>query len=174
MSDDVKVGVAGELDAWCTTCKQMKNHVVVAMKGEKPAKVECAGCHKQHVYRPNPPGTPKPKVKKVRSTIAAAAPPVDDLQNKLIAGEGLAGPYSPSVTYAVDQFLKHPTFGVGLVVALPGPQKIEVAFSDQRKVLVHQRGEAAPAGQLVRPKRGNDDDPGYVTDAPPPSKEGRE
>ena len=89
-----------------------------------------------------------------------------DLDARLAGGERDAIQYSPRDTYAIDQFVRHPTFGVGLVVALPAAQKVEVAFHAGRKLLVHQRGDAPAAPTLQRPQRRDDDEPRGVTDAP--------
>lgn len=165
--DEVKVG--GEVDAWCTSCREMKWHVVVAMADGKPAKVECLGCHKQHGYRPQPPGTPKPKAASSRTRAAAvpqAPPPPDDLEARLAAGEASARPYTPKGAWTVGEFVRHPTFGVGIVTGLPAAQKMDVAFRSGHKLLVHQRAESAQPA-LQRPARHDEDAPSYVTDAPP-------
>jgi hypothetical protein len=173
MSDNFKVG--GEVDAYCTTCKVMKWHVIVAVVGGKPAKVECNGCHKQHGYRPHLPGEAKPKVAstktkavRTRSAKGSGPPPIQDLEEKLRVRASEARSYSPKDTFAVNDIVRHPQFGAGLVVGLPAAQRMEVAFPDGRKVLVHQRGEGgAPALTLARPAR-RDDDLKWVSDAPPP------
>ncbi|SRR5258706_1813318 len=164
--EPVKVG--GEIESWCTTCRTMKWHVVVAVVDGKPAKVECAGCHKHHVFRAAAPGTPKPRAPRGAKAASESAA-VDDLAERLAAGERDARAYSPMDAYAVGDFVRHPTFGVGLVIALPAAQKVELAFRGGRKLLVHRRGEAAAAPALVRPPPRRDDEGPTVTDAPPPS-----
>ncbi|HZS37151.1 MAG TPA: hypothetical protein VFF06_10000 [Polyangia bacterium] len=164
--------VGGEVEAYCMTCKTMKWHVVVAVVDDKPAKVECHGCHKQHVFRLGPPGTTKPRPRRPRADEPAAPAPIDDLEQRLAAGERDALTYSPKDVYAVDQFVRHPTFGVGLVVALPAAQKVEVAFRSGRKLLVHQRGDGPITPTLVRPARRDDEAPRGVTDAPDRSRSG--
>src|SRR5262252_218106 len=106
MAEELKVG--GELDAWCTSCKQMKWHTIVALVGGKPAKVECQGCHKQHQFRAAPPGTStassssgasgerKPRASKAAAAAAAATVDFD----ALVGGRaGEARPYSPDTRY---------------------------------------------------------------------------
>ena len=46
-----KEGVASETLAYCTSCKMDLNAVVVAMKGDRIAKVQCLTCKKEHVYK---------------------------------------------------------------------------------------------------------------------------
>ena len=177
MSEIFKVG--GEVDAYCTTCKVMKWHVIVAVVGGKPAKVECNGCHKQHGYRPHLPGEAKPKAAatgtgtktvRTRTTKVSGPPPIANLEEKLRTRASEARGYSPKETFAVDDIVRHPQFGSGLVVGLPAAQRMEVAFPDGRKVLVHQRGEGgAPALTLTRPQR-KDEELKWVSDAPPPAE----
>jgi len=164
--EPIKVG--GEIEAWCTSCKQEKWHVVVAMVGQKPAKVECIGCHKQHAFRAAPGTKPEraPRARASSASTVAAAPPLEDVTAELKAGAATAKPFSVRERYAVGEFVRHPSFGVGKVTALPAPQKMEVAFLDGRKLLMHDRGDGAAKEQLQKPPR-RDDEPGYVTDAPP-------
>jgi hypothetical protein len=166
MADELKVG--GEVDAWCTTCKLMKWHTIVAIVDGKPAKVECQGCHKQHQFRAQPPGekpekpekaakAPKARAKRKLSAEPDAPPPPD--YETLLAGRaGDAKTYSANDRYAVGDVLKHPSFGVGVVAGTPAAQRIEVAFPTERKFLVHDRGAPAKEG-LARPPRRDDEAP---------------
>ncbi len=168
--NQIKVG--SDLQAYCTSCKDMQEHVVVAMVGKNPAKVECGHCHRQHLFRAGPPGTAKvkapasPRKPRASSTAAAgrrAAPPAIDLAALTAGREARA--YSPAALFATGDVVRHPSFGVGVVVLLPGPQKMEVAFQEGQKLLAHGRDAVGP--QLARPAPRNDDDPRRVSDAPP-------
>src|SRR5206468_5683065 len=82
--DQIQSKVGGETQAYCTSCKTMHEHIVVAMHAGRPAKVECVHCHKQHVYRAGPPGAPKVKTARSPSArarksadAASSAPPID-------------------------------------------------------------------------------------------------
>ena len=55
----MKIKVGKEIEAYCTKCRLMLDHVVVAMTGEKPKKVECLTCHGQHVYKSSEPKSRK-------------------------------------------------------------------------------------------------------------------
>lgn len=148
MADALEVG--GELDAWCTTCKLMKWHTVVALVEGKPAKVQCQGCSKQHQYRAQPPGKAKPRA--ARAAATSAAPAVDF--DTLVGGRaGEARPYSPETRYELNDVLRHPTFDVGVVTATPAPQKIEVTFRETKKILLHDRGGTSPSKLGPAPRR---------------------
>ena len=166
--DEIKVG--GEVDAWCTTCKDMKWHVVVAVVDGKPAKVECNGCHKQHAFKATPPGTPKPRAAKKSAAAEPPEPaPIDDLEEKLKAGEAGAKSYSARDSYEIGDVVRHPSFGLGLVAALPAAGKVELAFRSGRKLLVHRLGQS-PQSTLQRPPPRDDSPPVGASDAPPPPK----
>jgi hypothetical protein len=94
---------------------------------------------------------------------AAAAPPPPDLGPRLAARAPVR--YDPQHRFVRDDVVEHPSFGVGVVVALPGAQKISVHFPSGPKVLSHDRG-AATAGTLERPGRRDDSAGPKVSDAP--------
>jgi hypothetical protein len=169
-NDNMDLKVGGDVEAYCTTCKTMKDHVIVAMLDDKPAKVECAGCHKQHVYRAHAPGT-RSEGRTRRAGAAApavSAPPITEaLEAKLAGREADAKAYSPNARYAVDEIVRHPSFGLGVVVSLPAAQKVEVDFRGGRKLLLHDRGSAQPSTLERPPRRDDDDKRTPVTDAPP-------
>ena len=50
--------------------------------------------------------------------------------------------YKASETYAADDLVQHPTFGLGLVSEVRG-DKVEVTFEATAKTLVHARGGGA-------------------------------
>src|SRR4051812_9372206 len=54
--------VAQEILAYCTSCKMDLNATVVAMKGDRVAKVECMTCKKTHAFKA-PKGQKEPKKK---------------------------------------------------------------------------------------------------------------
>jgi hypothetical protein len=163
VDEEPKVG--GETQAWCTTCKKMNEHVIVALVAGRPAKVECVSCHKQHVFRAGAPGTKAPRAGRPRKALAAEpqAEPID--LAALVAGRPSRA-YDPKARFAVGEVVTHPSFGTGLVTLLPGPQKVEIAFQTGAKLLTHDRGAPQSAG-LTRPPRREEEGPRPVTDAPP-------
>lgn len=171
MAEELKVG--GELDAWCTTCRLMKWHTIVALVDGKPAKVECQGCHKQHQFRAQPPGAGEkpdkpPRAPRTRAAKSATPPaPAVDFDTLLAGREAEAKSYSPSDSYTLADAVRHPTFGLGVITATPAPQKIEITFRDgSKKILLHDRGGAqasklgpAPRRDDTAPRSGTSDSP---------------
>ena len=69
--------VAKETLSYCTSCKMDLNHIVVAMKGDRIAKVQCLTCKKEHVYRAPKGITEPPKAKKSKKKSAEGGEKTD-------------------------------------------------------------------------------------------------
>ncbi len=48
-----------------------------------------------------------------------------------------AKPYSPKTKFIIGDKVKHPSFGDGIVMKLLHPNKIEIVFQMDMKVLIH-------------------------------------
>ena len=105
------------------------------MVGPRPAKVECNTCHNVHAWRPPEKGAPK---KKTTGREKKAPPQTfeDMLRGKNVA---LAVRYDPRSTFALDQVIEHPSFGLGFISDVKGGGKVVVTFRSDVKVLVHAR-----------------------------------
>jgi len=173
MAEESQLKVGGELDAWCTSCRLMKWHTIVALVDGKPAKVECQGCGKQHQYRAQPPGSGEKgaegkKAPRARSAKAAApAAPAVDFDTLLAGRDSEAKVYSPNTTFALNDVVRHPTFEIGVVTALPAPQKVEVTFrGGDKKILLHDRGAAVASRLGPPPRRDDSPRPPGTSDSP--------
>lgn len=127
-----------ETDAYCTKCKLVLNHVIVAVNGRRIARVQCLTCEGVHAYRANPPGTRK------RAASRRSEPSPAELYDKLMSGRDIADakPYNLEGHFDEGDVLNHRKFGLGLVTRVMADAKVEVVFQDGLKVLVHER--AAP------------------------------
>ena len=104
--------------------------VVVAMRGTRAAKVECKTCKEVHAYRKS-----KPKSQKTSIEVA-----IEDYEAMVATRDPKeAVKYKMTAAFEADTLLKHKKFGVGLVTALHGGDKMEVLFENGRKILVHSR-----------------------------------
>jgi hypothetical protein len=128
--------VGGEVDSLCNRCNLVLAHTIHAMVGPRPVKVECNTCHVVHAYRaPARGAAPRPAP---RRSLKGPTVSFDEiLRTKNLA---MAVKYSPKTTFAVDQVIEHPTFGLGFVSAVLDGAKIQVTFRSDVKVLVHARG----------------------------------
>ena len=76
------------------------------------------------------------KLAKIRiHCLGPSAPDVDATMAKTSAVRR----YSAKLRFEVGEALEHPTFGCGSVVKVVADGKIEVAFDDERRMLVHAR-----------------------------------
>jgi hypothetical protein len=128
------VRVGGEVDAFCTKCLMTLAHTVHAVVDGRPVKVECNTCHGVHRYRGSLPrssagGAPRPRERA----------PVVPFEELLASRRGTPRPYSPKMTFAVDDVVDHPTFGRGFVSAVRDGGKVEITFRSDVKILVHGR-----------------------------------
>jgi hypothetical protein len=154
MSTPNSIRTGGEIDAYCGKCELNLAHTIIAMVGPKVVRVKCNTCGSDHQYRGEQPlvkavsfAAPKKSssVASAGKPKAAKAPVVVVSWDEQFKGKDLtkAKKYSPRETFAVDDVVDHPTFGLGLVRAVRG-DKIEVGFKQEDKVLVHGKG-APPA-----------------------------
>jgi hypothetical protein len=138
--------VGGEVDAFCTKCRMTLAHTILAMVGSKIARVQCNTCNGQHAYRHEP---------GARTPVAPRAPQprkeVISLTTRLLERDpATARPYSPKETFAEDDLISHPTFGLGIVSGVR-LDKIDVAFKAFEKTLVHGRGDGPQAKPTFAP-----------------------
>ncbi len=129
-----QLSAGDNIESRCTKCRTVMNHTIVALVDGRPGRVECNTCKGIHNYR-------QPTAKK-----AAAAPrkrvtrKVDpdlalwaelSLNNK----KGKAVTYSLQGVFKPEQIVNHPTFGLGKVVRLVPPNKVEILFQEGCKLL---------------------------------------
>lgn len=131
--------VGGEVDAFCTRCRMLLAHTILAMVSGKPVRVQCNTCDGQHQFRGASPDDGP--VRAVRATTAAAKTEKvrqsfeDQISSKVGAGRS----YSPKATFLVDEVVLHPVFGRGYVEAARG-DKVDIVFATGMRTLVHGRG----------------------------------
>jgi hypothetical protein len=129
--------VGSDVDAFCTRCKMELGHTVLAMVGNKPARVRCNTCQGEHAFR----GSPEPRKGSWVPASERAAKPAVTSWEALLQKKDLsrARRYSAKDRYEPDEVLEHPVFGIGLVQEVRG-DKISVAFKADVKTLVHAKG----------------------------------
>jgi hypothetical protein len=135
--------IAGNVDSFCGKCKLTLIHTIETMNAGVPSRVHCNTCNSQHAYRPHAPGE-GPRAKSASSSSSprrssSTAAPKASMYSELVRARDttLAQPYSPRTKYVVDDLMIHPAYGIGVVMQLKDATKIEVAFPDENKVLIH-------------------------------------
>ncbi|MFZ5471903.1 MAG: hypothetical protein ACOZIN_20930 [Myxococcota bacterium] len=139
--------VGGEVDAFCTRCRLTLAHTILAMVGTKIARVRCNTCNGDHAFRAEPGASPS------RAPRAPRAAKVVISFDQRLQGKDLsrARPYSARDTYAVDDVVNHPTFGLGIVNLVRG-DKVDIAFKAAEKTLVHGRAQATARPEFHPPQ----------------------
>jgi len=137
----------GEVDSYCTKCKMILNHRIIAMLGSKPARVECSTCGSHHNYRAKMPGE---REVKERTIVTGRAPRVtsqsktiqaqlerEQQWEKAIAGRGVHDfrAYRVTEVFKAGDLIRHSKFGDGVVVQIIDPKKVEILFKDEPRTL---------------------------------------
>ena len=152
MSKPLRAG--GEVDSWCTKCKLMLNHRVIAMVGGTPVRVECSTCGSHHNFRARAPGEKAPSTGASRATSSSSSGPrstratsatkaqqaaMDRERSweKAIAGKAVSDfkNYRVDQTFAEGDLIRHKKFGDGVVTRILDPKKVEILFKDEPRTL---------------------------------------
>src|SRR5262245_34578614 len=153
MSKPLRAG--GEVDSWCTKCKLVLNHRIIAMVGGTPVRVECSTCMSHHNFRARAPGEKAPSTgtstrassagssgpRSVRATAATKAQQAvldrERSWEKAIAGKAVTDfkSYRVDQTFAEGDLIRHKKFGDGVVTRILDPKKVEILFKDEPRTL---------------------------------------
>jgi hypothetical protein len=154
MSKPLRAG--GEVDAWCTKCKLVLNHRVIAMVASTPVRVECSTCGSHHNFRARAPGDKGPAAdkparasasssgssgpKSTRMTVSKAAQLAADREKsweKAIFGKAVSDfkPYRVDQLFSEGDLIRHKKFGDGVVTRVLDPKKVEIMFKDESRTL---------------------------------------
>ena len=132
-----KVPTAGEHAlSRCSKCKEATNHTIVAMVGDRVARVECNVCGSVHNHR----GTAAPKPRST-SPRTPAQPRKTRVQTQwadmmAAADQTRAIPYNIKARVKTGDLIDHPSFGMGQILSTTRPNKMEIIFEQGVKLLL--------------------------------------
>ena len=133
-----KIAVGSDVEAYCTKCKMVLAHTVVAMQGSKPRRVKCNTCAGDHNYRATKPVARAAVVKKAAK--GGKTPTKRTRQSwDEVMQEASAKPhktYSMSGSFGEGDWIEHTKFGLGCVQLFTPPNKITVRFADSTRMLI--------------------------------------
>ena len=141
------VRVAEQTLAYCSQCKMDLSATVVAMRGDQIVRVQCRTCRGERAFKA-PKGVTDPKQApppKSASTKAARTPSGEredhsvsaEWRKALLAHKDRPlNPYSTKNPTAVGDRIAHPSFGEGVVLKQIHPNKAEIIFEMDLKVLI--------------------------------------
>ncbi len=154
MSSAKALKTGGEVDSYCTKCKLVLNHRIIAMVGIRPVRVECSTCNSHHNYRAAAPGekvassgsgggassvTRSAGPRSTRGPSKAAQAEMDRTKQweKAIAGRAVTDfrLYRVSLTFKEGDVIRHSKFGDGVVLRIIDAGKVEILFKDDSRTL---------------------------------------
>ncbi|MDX2481171.1 MAG: hypothetical protein QNK24_12665 [Desulfuromusa sp.] len=120
----------------CTKCKDTTNHTIVAMVGDKVARVECNTCGGIHNYRNVAEKKPTTRSKASSPKPAKTTKIEAEWENLLNNADPAAATlYSMQMAIKPGTLIQHPSFGLGRVINTIPPNKMEVYFRSGVKLL---------------------------------------
>ncbi|BCS54370.1 hypothetical protein [Geobacter sp. SVR] len=144
---------AGDIiEARCTRCRDILNHRIVAMVGEKVVRVECNTCGGVHNYYPPPSAksasSPRQASPRTGATARATSTGTRSVKKDPVEAEQeewsalrpamqveRALAYDLNGRFTANTLLNHPAFGLGIVKQVIPPNKMQVLFEDGIKLL---------------------------------------
>jgi hypothetical protein len=131
--------VARNINMPCKKCGVDRYFVVVAHTTATSAKCKCEVCGATKTFKLTKPKTAKsPAKKRVAKTREPDHAAIwNDLKSQIGVDHLL--PYSMKSKFALANAIQHPKFGIGFVTNATN-EKVDVAFEDGGRALVHNRG----------------------------------
>jgi hypothetical protein len=145
----MSAAVGQDIESICGKCGDVW-HVVVAMVGDKVAKVQCKQCGGYHRHRPPGSSSSAPVRRSRASAVGGSAAPAPRSNEPQVAAD-LSRPVKPyrfDGEYSPGDRVEHPKFGEGIVELTSEPGKMQVFFADGRRVLAR----AKQSTSLERPR----------------------
>jgi hypothetical protein len=144
--------VGQDIEALCGRCGQVW-HVVMAMMGDRIAKVVCKRCGGHHRYRREgeneEAASGAPRERRSAPTRRFTRPSAPRTPAPLPTFDPNKPPrvYSAKDGYDTGDRVTHPSFGTGVVTGAPAPGRVEIAFPSGARQLAC----AKAASKLERP-----------------------
>ncbi len=136
-----KIAVGSDVEAYCTKCKMVLAHTIVAVQGAKPRRVKCNTCGGDHNFRPTKPvakaAAKKPASKAKSTSTRKVRQSWDEIMQD--ASGRPHKTYSMAGSFGEGDWIEHSTFGLGCVQTFTAPNKITVRFADSTRTLVCNR-----------------------------------
>lgn len=130
--------VARNINLPCKKCEIDRFHVVVAHLTPTSAKVKCEVCGRTSTFKlPKAQARKKPGLKKASKKSEPDYGAIwNDLKTQI--GTDKIVNYNMKTKFQLANAINHPKFGIGFVTNAT-PERVEVAFADGSRALVHNR-----------------------------------
>jgi hypothetical protein len=139
-----KLSAGDNIESRCTRCRTVLNHTIVAMIGDRVVRVECNTCRGVHNFsggktaataapRTSPKKSPSVPGKTKKEPGREEREQWESLRAALEGNPVL--PYDMNGKYRANDLVEHAVFGLGIVLLMPGANKMEVHFECGKKLL---------------------------------------
>lgn len=138
-SPSTKLKVGSDLVHYCSRCALELGHTVLAMVGSEPARIRCNTCKSERNYRAT-----KRLTKVLDSETATRESRPKLHQPDLYRAKLKEFADRTPKTYRIDiealenDVIDHPKFGRGIVMKLIHPDRMDVLFQDENRVLMRK------------------------------------
>ncbi len=126
-----KLSAGENIASYCTKCKLVIDHAIVAMDGETIVKVKCKTCGSAHKYRASadvkPARTPKKKEDGAKTAEVLWEACIAEAKGKECA-------YNMTGKFRVGDIVVHDLFGKGVVRKIY-LNKVDVLFRDKERLM---------------------------------------
>lgn len=129
-----KIGM--DINAWCGKCKFERTHVIAAMDGEKVRKVTCSMCNSTHNYKNAPSSESKSSSPRTPRSSKGSGSSRKSTGFSIDPNRPVKT-YSMGSSFSEGDVINHPKFGLGSVLNIVPPNKMEVRFQEGTKLLLH-------------------------------------
>lgn len=137
-----KLSVGSDLKYYCPKCGLELAHTILALVGHEPARVRCNTCKSERNYRATK------RLTRVLDSEAATRTTRPKLhQPDLYRAKLKEFADRTPKTYRIDieavenDIVDHPKFGRGIVTKLIHPDRMDVLFQDENRVLMRKASE---------------------------------
>ena len=120
----------------CPRCALELWHTVLAMAEGQPARVRCNTCKSERNYRAKRKTTDLLRKKRTSSTEKKTGSHAEFYQERLKAVGGKASKaYRIDAEFSAGDLVEHKKFGLGVVLKVIPPDRVEIVFSEEIKML---------------------------------------
>jgi hypothetical protein len=139
----LKLQVGSEVKYYCSKCSLELAHTVLAMVGGEPVRVRCNTCRSERNYR----GAKRlTSVLDSEASTRAARPKLhqpDMYRAKLKEfADRTPKTYRIDIEVVENDVIDHPKFGRGIVTKLIHPDRMDILFQDENRVLMRKSSES--------------------------------
>ncbi len=150
MTSDKNLAVGNEIEALCNKCRAATVHVIEVIKQEKPTRVMCKSCQNSHRFH-SPQELIEHRKKAVKAVKAKKAvktkksastkTPEQRKWSRLCNKVDIENPteYHMAKKFSEHDAIQHEKFGLGVVIEILNPTKMNVAFEEGIKTMVQNR-----------------------------------